>query len=312
MHPLSTPRIDASLANIAWDECACLLCGLSDFAPLLESADPSSRARFLVVRCKRCGLCFTNPRPDFVSMQAFYRGDYRCHQHPDAKVGRKTDSFAKLLPPRGRARLLDFGCGAGAFLDQMRTSKWNVTGLDSSETAIARIRERGLTAEVGTFPQSRWQDASFDAITMWQSLEHVHDPLDVLREAHRLLTPDGTLVVAVPNFDGWGSRIFGADWYGLDLPRHLTHFTPTTLSTMLKRAGFPYVEMRQELHHSWIRHSARKQAGAIAAILRTRLGSSLAGWWGKSRAAAEGLMVLARKSGSDLNRKSYSAIRPIA
>jgi len=297
MQPLATP-FDASPAIIAWDECACLLCDSSDYTPQLESADPVTQARFLIVRCNRCGLSFTNPRPDPISMQPFYPDEYRCHQHRPAKPRRNADPLAKLLPPCGQARLLDFGCGAGGFLERMHALRWNVTGLDATDTAVARIRARGLDAHVGTFPQPHWNDATFDAITMWQSLEHVHHPLDVLHEAHRLLTPEGTLLVAVPNFDGWAARHFGADWYGLDLPRHLTHFTPKTLRSMLERAGFADVDMGSESHHSWIRHSARRQFGTSAAVLRTRLGSRFAGWWGATNGQAEGLLALARKAGS--------------
>jgi SAM-dependent methyltransferase len=297
MPPLAAPKIDATPAIIAWDECRCLLCGSSDYTPLLESADPVSKARFLIVRCQRCGLCFTNPRPDAIGMQQFYPDDYRCHQRRDAKSRRNADPLAKLLPLCGQGRLLDFGCGGGgAFLEGMRALRWNGTGLDTSENAIVRIRDRGLTAHVGTLPQPHWKDASFEAITMRQSLEHVHQPLDVLHEAYRLLTPDGTLLISVPNFDGWASRYFGSSWYGLDLPRHLTHFTPTILRMMLQRAGFDSIEMRQELHSSWIRHSARKQRGAFAGVLRTRLGSGVAGWWGNITGGAEGLLALANKS----------------
>jgi SAM-dependent methyltransferase len=290
----TTTHLDAAPAVIAWDECACLLCGNTEYTPLLESADSVSNARFLIVRCKRCGLCFTNPRPEVFSMSPFYPHDYRCHQNKPYKK-QKPDPLAVLLKPCGQAKLLDFGCGAGTFLERMQALGWHVTGLDASDAAVTHLRARGLTAHVGTLPQPHWANACFDAITMWQSLEHTHQPLDVLHEAHRLLTPDGMLLVAVPNFDGWASRYFGADWYGLDVPRHLTHFTSTTLTGMLKQAGFTQIELRQESHHSWIRHSAARQIGMAARFLRTRIGSGFAGWWGKVHGCAEGLLAMGRK-----------------
>ena len=74
---------------------------------------------------------------------------------------------------------------------------------------------------------------------MWQSLEHVHDPQEVLSEARRTLAPGGKLIVATPNIDSLPFRWFGHAWYGLDLPRHLTHLAAWTLRLMLHRARLP-------------------------------------------------------------------------
>src|SRR5260221_105975 len=116
---------------------------------------------------------------------------------------------------------------------------WQVRGLDVSASAVAEVQpQRRLPALVGSLPHHELRRATFDVITMWHSLEHVHAPLEVLREAHRLLAPGGRLVVAVPNIDSLPFRWFGNAWYGLDLPRHLTHFAPRTLQMMLERAGF--------------------------------------------------------------------------
>src|ERR1022692_4073197 len=172
----------AALA-ISWEECDCFLCRSADHSPLLEAADPHSGFRFLLVQCNSCGLCFTNPRPDLVSITQFYPADYSCHHakpHNPATYGAR---LARLLPMHGLARLLDFGCGAGDFLRRMSALGWNVTGLDRSEAAVTGIRD--LPAFVGTLPNPLWTEACFEAITMWQSLEHVHQPLEVLRAAYR-------------------------------------------------------------------------------------------------------------------------------
>ena len=298
----ATQRSDALTAGspaIVWEECACLLCGSTNLAPLLEASDPragDAGFRFLIAKCNRCGLCFTNPRPDLVSIKRFYPADYHSYRaKPDGMNERirKTDPIGKLLPVQGSARLLDFGCGAGDFLRRMHALGWNVTGLDMAEPAVARIRDQyGLPAHVGTLPSPLWSGACFEAITMWQSLEHVHQPLEVLRAAYRLLTTGGRLLVAAPNFDGFASRWFGASWYGLDLPRHLTHFTPQTLRMMLGRAGFECVEMQQQQRNSWIRHSAERHRNRF---LQTRIGSGLAGWWGRLSGRAESILAIAVK-----------------
>ncbi|MSQ95833.1 MAG: class I SAM-dependent methyltransferase [Gemmataceae bacterium] len=276
--------------RIEWEESACPLCGGTDHAPHLEATDPLGGLRFLIVQCKRCGLAFTNPRPNLESASQFYPADYHCHQRRVRATHRRLPRYvARTLQPHGEARLLDFGCGSGGFLQRMHGLGWNVVGLDRAEAAVARVRDLGLDAHVGTLPHPLWSSECFEAITMWQTLEHVLQPLEVLRAAYRLLTPGAKLIVAVPNFDGFAARWFGPQWFGLDLPRHLTHFTPETLQRMLTKAGFGHVEMRQGRHSSWIRHSAQR------GFLKSRLGSGLLGWWGYVTGGAEGLIAVAAK-----------------
>jgi 2-polyprenyl-3-methyl-5-hydroxy-6-metoxy-1,4-benzoquinol methylase len=164
------------------------------------------------------------------------------------------------MPPfQVGARLLDFGCGSGAFLRRMHDQGWQVLGLDLCRAAVERVqRELGLSALVGTLPHPDLPPESFDVITMWQSLEHVHQPLEVLEHAYRLLVPGGKLIVAVPNIDSAPFRWFGSAWFGLDLPRHLTHFSAATLRQMLERAGLWVEGVRMVRHSAWLQKSARR------------------------------------------------------
>jgi 2-polyprenyl-3-methyl-5-hydroxy-6-metoxy-1,4-benzoquinol methylase len=159
--------------------------------------------------------------------------------------------------------LLDFGCGGGSFLERMRHQGWQVTGLDASAETVERISsELGIRALTGTLPHPELEPASFDIVTMWHSLEHVHDPLGVLRAAYDLLAPGGRLMVAVPNIDSAAFHWFGPAWFALDLPRHLTHFAPATLRTMLEKAGFRVDRVRLIRHSDWL-YSSAKVAGRI-------------------------------------------------
>ncbi|HTK75412.1 MAG TPA: class I SAM-dependent methyltransferase [Gemmataceae bacterium] len=164
----------------------------------------------------------------------------------------------RVLPWHGQGRLLDFGCGGGSFLRRMQQQGWQATGLDVSAETVERVRgELGVRVLTGTLPHPELQRASFDVVTMWHSLEHVHDPLDVLRAAYDLLTPGGRLMVAVPNIDSAAFHWFGPAWFALDLPRHLTHFAPPTLRAMLEAAGFRVTQLRRIRHSDWLRSSAK-------------------------------------------------------
>jgi SAM-dependent methyltransferase len=257
--------------QVTWDEAACPLCLSRYWSPLLEAQDcaaGSSGLWFAVVQCDSCGMCFTNPRPDPASIGQFYPADYSPHGPRTQRQERSPWTRLKFwsrprvekrpIPWHGRGRLLDFGCGNGAYMQMMHRRGWSVTGLDVSERMVERIRnEFGLNAYVGTLPHLDLEPESFDVITMWHSLEHIHEPLPLLREARALLVPGGKIVISVPNIDSWPFRWFGRNWFALELPRHLSHFMPSTLAEMLERAEFNTDPIQMVNHSDWIRFSAR-------------------------------------------------------
>jgi SAM-dependent methyltransferase len=256
--------------RIVLEEAACPLCSGRSSTLEIEAADfnDASGARcYRVVRCAGCGLCFTNPRPTVETIPLAYPADYGPHQshRSSGHVPRQRWLSRRLahwrrrrqLDWQGQGRLLDFGCGSGSFLVRMHREGWNVVGVDSSAQAIQHIRsEVGLPALLGSLPHPELRAESFDVITMWQALEHVHDPRIVLESARRLLVSGGRIVLSVPNFAGAGRRWFGPDWFALDLPRHLTHFTPESLRWMVQQAGFRMERFQFVGHASWLQISA--------------------------------------------------------
>ncbi len=276
----------------AWEEAACLLCGAGERTVVVEA--PHDRAdapgpRPAVVRCAACGLCYTSPRPTPESIRLFYPDDYAPHEAKkpiESTRETRRSALAKLGLRRrreirwhGEGRLLDFGCGAGAFLKRMDSQGWKVLGVDAAEPVVRRIREElGLAAVVGDLGAPELRPASFDLVTMRHSLEHVHDPVETLRQAFRLLAPGGKLMVWVPNIESLPFRWFGPAWFGLDLPRHLTHFAPSTLRRMVSEAGFEQPHTWMVPHASWLRRSAARA--------RELGNTSLKSWWLARRPAA--------------------------
>jgi len=273
---LARPSESPSMVNVDWDDDPCPLCDRRDEEIVLEAPDPtpspeSPALRFAVVKCKSCGMIYTNPRPSPESIGQFYPVDYRPHRRPRKMrqandrpsfwgkiTGRRVPERAGTLNWIGQGRLLDFGCGGGSYLKRMADLGWQVTGLDAAVGAVREVQEKlGLRALVGSLPHPELEPKSFDVITMWHSLEHVHRPLEILREAHSLLVPGGQLIVACPNIQSWSFRNFGPSWFGLDLPRHLTHFSPDTLKSMLEASGFQVEKVRMIRHSDWLRSSAK-------------------------------------------------------
>jgi len=296
------PRVLAAPAPtrglpIDWEEADCPLCASRAHQLLVEGSDAAAIGEglcFAIVQCQECGLCFTNPRPSPATIGQFYPpGAYGPHRLPRSHAGDRwlpgwrwaRGKERHALPWHGEGRLLDFGCGGGSFLQRMDRQGWHVTGLDASAATAQQVQaELGLRVLAGSLPHPELRPATFDVITMWHSLEHVHAPRDVLREAHQLLTPGGKLLVAVPNIDSLPYRWFGADWYGLDLPRHLTHFTPMSLGLMLERSGFRLGSVQMVRHPKWLRTSAaqalrRRRAPGWQRWLTSKLGARLVSWY---------------------------------
>ena len=159
--------------------------------------------------------------------------------------GRRTDvDFSVMyLNATVGGRLVDVGCGSGELIERLGALGWETEGVDFDESAIRVARARGLTAHVGTLQSQKYAEASFDAITMSHVIEHVHHPLELLRECHRILKPGGRLVIATPNSESWGHERYGIHWVGLDPPRHLFVLTPSLLRCLLELAGFQNPEV---------------------------------------------------------------------
>jgi 2-polyprenyl-3-methyl-5-hydroxy-6-metoxy-1,4-benzoquinol methylase len=258
------------------EDVACDYCGSRDSTPLLVSRDRvrGVPGDFTVVACRQCGLARTNPRPAPQSMALAYPADYDPHQSERAKsevprgllrwalvnrrgypLGRPSSALVRLilhpagwwalrsrrtlkyLPMTGAGRLLDFGCGAGDMVATLAAAGWKAEGIDASPNAVRTARARGLTVHEGTLPGLALPEASYDAVMLWHSLEHVPHPKATLEAVRRLLAPGGRVLVAVPRLDSLDARWFGSCWWGLEVPRHLTHFTAATLRQHIEAAG---------------------------------------------------------------------------
>lgn len=149
-----------------------------------------------------------------------------------------------LPAPAGGARLVDIGCGSGAFVKRAEVLGYAAEGLEFDGSAVEAARNAGLNVRQGSLPETGLADGAYEAVTLSQVIEHLHDPLAALRDIFRILKAGGLFWLATPNMNSAGHGWFGADWRGLEPPRHLVLFSPEALQLALEKAGFVDVRFR--------------------------------------------------------------------
>ena len=141
-------------------------------------------------------------------------------------------------------RLLDIGCGNGAYIDQMRQLGWDVAGIEPDEEAASIAMRSGLDVFRGSLEDAKFPAEQFDAVTMNHVIEHVAYPVKLLKECRRVLKPGGRLVVVTPNIKSLGRRLFDDAWLHWGPPRHLHLFSPSALRACAEFAGLEVSELR--------------------------------------------------------------------
>jgi SAM-dependent methyltransferase len=214
----------------------------------------TTEKQFAVVRCAECGMARLDPWPSPEELARYYPDAYWFA--PDASVvGRLEEWYRRavlrghvrfveraLRDSRARGPLLDVGCGGGLFLGIMRRRGFRVVGLDfSREAAAVAWRHQQVPAVAADLERAPFRPESFAGIAMSHVLEHLPAPRAYLAAAHRLLAPDGRLVIHVPNAASWQSRLLGRRWNGFDVPRHLLDYRDRDVERLLAACGFEVV-----------------------------------------------------------------------
>jgi SAM-dependent methyltransferase len=212
-----------------------------------------------VERCLGCGAGVLAPMPTEDQLSRFYDEAY-FDQHYSGGLTPGSKAFLRRIsqqrhrvrffrPFCKKGRVLDLGCGMGYFLYACREFGYEVQGTDISSHAADYARHTlDLEVTVADVHALQFEVGSFEVITMWHSLEHTRDPRGYLEKALQWLTPDGVLVIDVPNYEGTDARCYGADWDGWSIPFHLHHFSPSALQRLLSNHGLRII--RHKNYHS--------------------------------------------------------------
>ena len=281
---------------------ACPTCGSAEETLELE------KDHMRIVRCTRCDLVFVNPTFD----EAHYKRVYASQAYQDIvrdlginsheyRVNRfgteRVQMMSEHLPAaNGRApRYLDVGCSTGFVVEAARDKGWEAIGIDLNPSAVEFGRSRGLDLRTVALEDAGFLSGSFDAVSLFDVLEHLLDPRRTLRQCADLLAPGGILFLYVPNFDSASRLLMGANAHFIWPTHHLNYYTPTTIrDLMLRHTLTPELIVTEGLDiedYIWYRREVlHRDADGLAEISDVIQFLANAGCYGKN------LRVIARRA----------------
>jgi SAM-dependent methyltransferase len=250
--PVTTRPLEMELAH-------CCICGTRESEPVGTGPDfeyHTSPDSFLAVRCVRCGVVYLDARPTAREFNRIYPDHYHAFAFTEDRFGlvysvrRRLEARRLLRTLRdlpADASVLDVGCGDGFHLDLLRSygpPGWSVAGVDLDDRAIAAARRRDLVVHKGRVEELDLAPGSLDAALLIQTVEHLAEPLTVLRAVHALLRPGGRLLVVTDNTGSLDFRIARRrHWGGYHFPRHWYLFDEPSLRRLAGAAGYEIAEL---------------------------------------------------------------------
>jgi SAM-dependent methyltransferase len=207
-----------------------------------------SRESFEIWQCATCSLRFTQGVPDAASIGPYYRSDdYISHTNTNKGLVNRlyhlvrkqtlSDKYRLILSATRiqQGKLLDIGAGTGAFVAHMMGNGWEVTGLEPDEAAREKASTVNGVQLLDAAHLYSLAPESYDAITLWHVLEHVHDLHPYVEQLKKLLKRGGRIFIAVPNYTSYDATVYQGNWAAYDVPRHLYHFSPDAMERLMTR-----------------------------------------------------------------------------
>lgn len=259
----------------------CPWCGTPSNKTYLSVKDHFlSQECFDILECEHCGLLFTHPRPDPSVIGNYYKSD-EYYSHQQNKKGfiprlyelvKKPNMNHKVrlaLGKRTSGRLLDIGCGVGDFLVAVQQRGFEVVGIEPSADARAIATTRLGFEPLAPDALATLPEASFDVITLWHVLEHIDDLKQEIAALSRLLKPDGSLIIALPNFKSFDASYYQEAWAAWDVPRHLNHFSPASIHTIFGETDLKLLDTQKLIWDAYyISYLSEKYLGHRLPLVR--------------------------------------------
>ena len=243
----------------------CPACASTDIARFLTVKDYIvSGEEFEIFQCNSCSLRFTQDPPDAASIGSYYKSeDYISHTDTSKGLINKLYRVVrkKALKQKRRlvesqtgmkqGRLLDVGSGTGSFAAEMKNAGWQVTGLEPDVDARNVAEEVNGVKLLHGDELFNLSPVSYDAITLWHVLEHMHELSSYLKQFKALLKEDGKLIVAVPNYTSLDATVYKQYWAGYDAPRHLYHFSPQSMQKLMEKENLKVISIKPMWYDSF-------------------------------------------------------------
>lgn len=244
---------------------ACPSCGATNIRPVLTAIDHTvSHEKFMIYECGTCTLRFTQDVPNADSIGPYYKSEnYISHSNTSKglvnslyqSVRKRTIAskckMVEKLSGVTKGDLLDMGSGVGTFASAMQQRGWNVTGLEPDADARAMANQLYQLKLDDTSRFNSLTPASYDAITLWHVLEHVHALHEYVQQLRHVLKPGGKIFIAVPNYTSKDAVIYGQYWAAYDVPRHLYHFSPKSMEILMQKNGLKIERLKPMWYDSF-------------------------------------------------------------
>ena len=236
----------------------CPACGATAITKVMSAVDylVSGKA-FDIYECGECSLRFTQDGPDAQSVDQYYKSsDYISHSSTKKGLINRLYHLVRnitlqdkrrlilTVTQKQKGKLLDIGAGTGAFMSHMRSSGWEVTGREPDAQARANANE---LYKLNLLPPDGFyqiEPDTYDVITLWHVLEHVHDLHGYLEQLRKILKPHGKILIAVPNYTSFDASFYKGFWAAYDVPRHLYHFSPESMFQLMNKHDLQLYTMR--------------------------------------------------------------------
>ena len=234
----------------------CPVCNSEQIKQAVTCIDyTTSKEEFQIAECVNCSLRFTNPRPDIRESGRYYQSDDYI-SHTDSKKGLLNriyqyartymiaTKYSSTLKKYMATSLLDYGCGTGDFLKYCMLKGHQAVGLEIDENARKIASDKGCANVFSPDHLNNLGDCSASMITLWHVMEHIHDLHPTIKHFRRTLSDDGTIVIAVPNYESYDARVYEKYWAAYDVPRHLYHFNLRSMTKLMNDEGFKLIETK--------------------------------------------------------------------
>ncbi len=237
----------------------CPLCHSNDINAAFSVQDFTvSQEQFIIFNWNSCTARFTQGIPSQAQIGDYYKSNNYI-SHSDTKEGlvsklyhsvrnitlKSKRNLVNKFTQNKKGNLLDIGAGTGAFAFTMQQNGWKTTALEPDNTAVEVAQLKYKLALQPLENLQQLPNKEFNAVTLWHVLEHVHDVQAYFKKFGELLATNGTLFIAVPNYTSFDADWFKEFWAAYDVPRHLYHFSPTSMQHLAEKHGFSIVKQKR-------------------------------------------------------------------